>query len=273
MNEGFLNNRISRQFKRLEARGEKGLITYITAGDPDLEMTEKLALAMEDAGADFIELGVPFSDPLADGPVIQRASLRALNSGTSLADIFDLVAKLRRVTEIPLVLMTYYNPVMQFGLKDFAEKAGVCGVDGVIVADLPFDESEALRRELDTRSIALVLLAAPTSSEQRLREIGKHSRGFVYCVSLTGVTGVRDQLPSYIEHYLSKAREYCSLPLAIGFGISNPEQARFLSRYGDAVIVGSAIVNLVEQYLLEPDVLVEKVKDMVSGLKQALKRG
>jgi len=264
-------NRIDCRFDMLRRTGAKGLITYITAGDPDLETTKKLVLAMEQAGADIIELGVPFSDPMADGPIIQRASSRALAGGTSLGGILRLVGQLRVQTDIPLVLMTYYNPVLRYGLARFAADAGAAGVDGLIIPDLPPEESGELMQEASRQGIFLIPLAAPTSTGDRLARVGRAARGFVYCVSLTGVTGVRDTVPDGIGEFIKRVRNHCNQPLAIGFGISDPAQAALMAGLGDAVIVGSAIVNVVEKHVNEPAVMLEQVAALVRQLQQAVR--
>lgn len=269
--ENTRQNRIDVRFDELRRTRDKGLITFITAGDPDLAATASLALAMEQAGADIIELGVPFSDPMADGPIIQRASDRSLRGGTNLDGIFRLVRQLRTQTEIPLVLMTYYNPVFRYGLAKFAARAAVAGVDGVIVPDLPVEESWELANEAQRSGLVLIPLVAPTSTQERLNKIGATARGFIYCVSLTGVTGVRTDVPPDIAEFIGRVKESCSQPLAIGFGISNPAQAALMSQLGDAVIVGSAIIKLVEEYLSDPEELVKQAADLVSRLKQGIR--
>jgi tryptophan synthase alpha chain len=270
-------NRIDAAFDRLRCSGGKGLITFITAGDPDYEATASLVLAMEQAGADLIELGVPFSDPMADGPVIQKASMRALSGGTTLAGILGLVRRLRERTQIPLLLMTYYNPVLYYGLAAFAAEAAAAGVDGLIVPDLPTEESGPLLLELEPRGLYLIPFAAPTSTPERLARIARdgsgasgQAGGFVYCVSLTGVTGARQGLPPGIEEFMERVRTHTARPLAIGFGISTPQQAALMSRLGNAVIVGSAIVSLVGRYASDPEVMLERVASLVGSLKQAI---
>jgi tryptophan synthase alpha chain len=261
-------NRIDAAFDRLRREGRKGLVAYITAGDPSYAATADLVLAMERAGADLIELGVPFSDPMADGPVIQQASMRALAGRTNLAGILDLVWHLRRdagATQIPLLLMTYYNPVLHYGLAAFAADAIMAGVDGPLLA------------ELQRNRMHLIPLAAPTSTVERLARIGGTgsaepgaARGFIYCVSLTGVTGVRQGLSPGIEEFMLRMRACTGRPLAIGFGISSPEQAALMAQLGDAVIVGSAIVSLVEQYATDREKMLQQVSALVSSLKQAI---
>ncbi len=270
-------NRIDAAFDRLRREGGKGLIAYITAGDPSYEATADLVLAMERAGADLIELGVPFSDPMADGPVIQQASMRALAGGTTPAGILGLVRRLRERTQIPLLLMTYYNPVLHYGLAAFAADAAMAGVDGLIVPDLPLEESGPLLTELQRKRVHLIPFAAPTSTAERLARIADAgggepgaARGFIYCVSLTGVTGARQDLPQGIEEFMQRMRACTDRPLAIGFGISNPEQAVLMAQLGDAVIVGSAIVSLVEQYAADREKMLQQVSALVGSLKQAI---
>ncbi|MGB9791027.1 MAG: tryptophan synthase subunit alpha [Thermacetogeniaceae bacterium] len=263
-------NRIDRVFQRLRERREKGLIAFITACDPEPSLTERLVFAMERAGADLIELGVPFSDPMADGPVIQRASQRALRRGTTLREILELVKRLRMRTEIPLLLMSYYNSLLQYGLQDLAADAAAAGVDGLIVPDLPVEESPPLLAEAERRGLDLIPFAAPTSTPERLARTAEVARGFIYCVSLTGVTGMRRGLPPGIEEFIARVRRHCFQPLAIGFGISSPEQAARMAELGDAVIVGSAIVALIEEHQGEPDLLEEKVSTLVREIKEAI---
>lgn len=248
------------------------MFIFITAGDPDFEMTRRLAPALEQAGADLIELGVSFSDPMADGPVIQRASERALSAGATLSGVLKLVKEVRAQTEIPLALMTYYNPVFRYGLAEIAADARAAGVDGMIIPDLPFEENRVLRDEMMQYGLCLIPLVAPTSTNERLTKIGETAQGFVYCVSLTGVTGMRDGVPLHLEKFIGRARRCITQPLAIGFGISNPRQAALMAELGDAVIVGSAVVNLVEQHAGQPEVMVAQITGLVRELKEAIKR-
>ena len=264
-------NRVDARLRKLNENGEKGLFAFITAGDPDLETTFKLVLSMERAGVDLVELGVPFSDPMADGPVIQRASLRSLAAGTNLKGILDLVRRLRSHTEIPLLLMTYYNPVLQYGLERFAVDAAEVGVDGVIVPDLPLEESAPLLQELKVEGQHFIYLVAPTTTPKRLEKISGAAQGFIYCVSLTGVTGMREGISPDIKEFMQGVRRHCSLPLAVGFGISNPRQAAIIAEAADSVIVGSAIVSLVEQFHNQPEVMLERVPGLVEELKEAIR--
>ena len=262
-------SRIDQTFKILKNRGQVALIPFIVAGDPDLETTEALVLKMAESGTDIIELGVPFSDPLADGPIIQAASQRALQNGVNLRDIFRLTERLKGI-DIPLVLMTYFNPVFCFGLKDFAEGCQKSGVDGVIIPDLPPEEaglwiSEARRMNLDT-----IFLVAPTSPPERIRLVSRCSRGFIYYVSVTGVTGTRENLPEEVGLAVKRIKEISQKPVAVGFGISSPEQAKRVSRFADGVIIGSAIVKIIGENLKSPD-MIDRVGDFVSSLTKALK--
>ncbi len=261
-------SRIAQTFENLKKQKRKALIAYITAGYPSLPATKKLVLELEKRGADIIELGVPFSDPLADGPTIQYSSQEALKKGASLDKILALVKSLRRKTQIPLVLMTYYNPVFHLGLKSFAEKARRAGVDGVIVPDLPPEEGRELVAQTQPRGLDTIFLLAPTSTEARIATVSQYSRGFIYYVSLTGVTGARKSLPKELKQGLNQVRQKTSLPLCVGFGISTPQQARELSRSCDGVIVGSAIINLIRQSA--GDAYLTKVGRFVAQLRRAL---
>lgn len=266
---GSQQNRIDMRFNRLKQDGAKALITFITAGDPDLETTKDLVLKMEEAGADIIELGVPYSDPLADGPVIQQASLRALKSGVNLKKIFQAVKELREITQIPILLMTYFNPLLKHGLKQVAEQAAASGVDGFIVPDLPMEESREFSGMLMDNNIYLIPLVAPTSGPERIKRITAEARGFVYCVSLTGVTGVREGVPENLREFMSTVKETTKIPLAVGFGISSPEQVSAVSEHCDAVIVGSALVKNIGEVGKSPN-LAEIVYQMTKNLKEPL---
>lgn len=265
-------SRLGPTFTRLRAAGERALVAYFTAGDPTLETTGRLVLEAARRGADVIELGVPFSDPLADGPVIQRAAQRALAAGASPRRVLELVARLRRELAVPLVLMSYYNPLLAFGLRPFAEAAAAAGVDGVIVVDLPPEEADPLAAELDRVGLDLVHLAAPTSTPARLRLIARRSRGFIYLVSLTGVTGERDVLPPDLARQARALRALTTKPVCVGFGIGRPEQVAAVARLADGVVVGSALVRLVETHAGAPD-LVPRVGAFVAALKAPLRAG
>lgn len=238
-------NRIDAAFKKLRLQRKKAFIPYITAGDGGLALTKRLVCALERSGADIIELGVPFSDPVADGPTIQAASQRALAKGTTVRKILAAVKTLRRQTQIPIVFMTYYNPVLRYGLKDFFAACRSAGVDGLIVPDLPCEESRELIRAGSAADVATIFLAAPTSTPKRVSEIAARSRGFIYYVSLTGVTGARRALPRDIMTNIRRIRSFSKKPVAVGFGVSNTRQAADLARIADGVIVGSAIVKII----------------------------
>jgi len=263
-------NRIDRKFKEL--KGQSAFIPYICAGDPNIDVTKKLVYALESAGADIVELGVPFSDPIADGPSIQKASERALKNKLSLGQIIDAVSELRGITQIPIVLMTYYNPVFAYGVLDFCKTATEAGVDGVIIPDLPPEEADELFQAASKYGLAVILLVAPTSTEERVKLISEFSSGFVYLVSVTGVTGARQTLSESIQPMLNNLRKYTDKPIGVGFGVSTPEQAQTIAKMADAVIVGSAIINVIESYLEDEDKLIEEVQKFVSHLVEAVKR-
>ncbi len=240
------------------------------AGDPSLADTERLVIEAERRGADVVELGVPFSDPLADGPVIQRAGVRALAAGASLPRVLEMVATLRAKVRVPLVLMTYYNPVLAFGLKGFARTAVGAGTDGVIVPDLPHEESELLRAEAEPAGLDLIHLVAPTSPPARVKAIARVSRGFIYVVSLTGVTGERRELPKDLDVQVRTLRLVTTKPVCVGFGVSTPEQVAAVGRIADGVVVGSAIVRAVEQHA-GTSALADKLGDFIASLKAPLR--
>lgn len=240
------STRISERFAVLRQSGELGVIAYITAGDPTLGATRKFVLALAAAGADVIELGVPFSDPLADGPTVQRASERALKSGATLASVIALVREIRKSSEVPLVLFSYYNPVLQMGLEKFAAAASLAGTDGVLITDLTPEESDDHRRILAAHHLDTIFLGAPTSTDERLAKIANASSGFLYVISRTGVTGAKDSLPDDLPALLRRARAATPLPLAVGFGISLPGHVSILGGLADAAVVGSALVAEIE---------------------------
>jgi len=263
-------SRLEGAFARLRARGERALVPYFTAGDPSLADTRRLVIEAARRGADVIELGVPFSDPLADGPVIQRAGARALAAGTTVARVLETVSALRAEIDVPLVLLTYYNPVLAFGLKAFARTAADAGVDGTIVADMPPEESEPLASEAAAAGLDLVYMLAPTSTPPRVRLIAKKSRGFIYVVSLTGVTGERQELPTDLATQIDTLRDVTTMPVCVGFGISTPAQVAAVGRIADGAAVGSAIVRLVEART-GSSTLVEDVGKFIAELKAPLR--
>jgi tryptophan synthase alpha chain len=239
--------RIAHRFAELRRRKEMGLVAFITAGDPNLAATESLVLGLAEAGADVVELGVPFSDPLADGPAIQRSSERALHAGTTLAGVLDLVAAIRRKSDVALVLFSYYNPVLQMGLEKFAERASAAGADGVLITDMIPEEAGDYRRIMAARGLDAIFLAAPTSTDERLVKIAASTSGFLYLISRTGVTGAKDTLPEDLPALVRRVRRVTSLPIAVGFGISLPGQVSVLGGLADAAVVGSALVEEIER--------------------------
>jgi tryptophan synthase alpha chain len=261
-------SRISQTFEYLQKTHERALIPYVTAGDPDLEMTKRLVREMVRRGADIIEIGVPFSDPLADGPIIQRASQRALQGGTTLRKILQTVSELRHEVDVPLVLMTYYNPVFRYGEEAFVADALDAGVDGIIVPDLPPEEGQSIIELTTDTPLEMIFLAAPTSTSARLALISEASRGFIYYVSRLGTTGVRDQLADDLRIMLEKVRASTSKPIAVGFGVSTPEHVRLVADLADGVVVASAILKLMEDLEDRTDRL-DHVGDFVAALKAA----
>jgi tryptophan synthase alpha chain len=239
--------RISRRFAELREKKQMGLVAFITAGDPNLAATESFVLAMAEAGADVIELGVPFSDPLADGPAIQRSSERALQAGTTMAGVLDLLASIRRKSDVALVLFSYYNPVLQMGLEQFADRTAAAGVDGVLITDMTPEEAGDYKRIISSRGLDTIFLAAPTSPDERLAKIAAATSGFLYLISRTGVTGTKDTLPEDLPSLLRRVRSVTSLPVAVGFGISLPGHVSVLGGLADAAVVGSALVLEIEK--------------------------
>ena len=264
-------NRIDKKFQELRAQGAKAFMPYLCAGDPNPEFTSKLLLTLEEAGADLIELGVPFSDPIADGPTIQRASERALTHRISLQQILEMVATLRTETEIPIALMTYYNPIFRMGEDAFCKAAQNAGVDGVIVPDLPPEQAQPLLEVAPNYNLATIFLAAPTSPPERMQLIASVSTGFIYCVSVTGVTGARAMLSDEIAPMIGELRKHTDKPMSVGFGVSTPEQATQVAKIADGVIVGSAIVNVIEDNMDNEAQLLTEVKRFASDLANGVK--
>ncbi len=259
-------NRLTRTVAALGARGRRALIPYIMAGDPDPGATERLVKILVDAGADAVELGVPFSDPIADGPVNQRAGLRALAHGMGLRPALDLVSRLRKTTQAPLAFMTYYNLLLRYGVSAFCRDAVGAGLDGIIIADLPPEEGAELTTSARAAGLATIFLLAPTSTEERIRAVAAASTGFIYCVSRTGVTGVRDALPEGLAELVARIKAQTATPVCVGFGISRPSQAREVAKVADGVIVGSALVQMLEE---QPEDL-ERIGAFVRDLRAAV---
>jgi len=270
------SSRISKRFAELRTSGELGVVAYITAGDPSLDSTLKFVRALAEAGADVVELGVPFSDPLADGPTIQRASERALQSGTTLAGVIDLVRRIRQssspANEVPLVLFSYYNPILQMGLEKFASAAASAGTDGVLATDLTPEESEDYRRILAAYQLDTIFLGAPTSTDDRLAKIAACSSGFLYLISRTGVTGAKDALPDDLPALLRRARGVTQLPIAVGFGISLPGHVSVLGGLADAAVVGSALVSEIAK-AKSIDAAAAALAERVRSFKEAARHG
>lgn len=245
----------------------KAFIPFITAGDPSLEVTEQLVIAMAKAGADLIELGIPFSDPVAEGEVIQRADLRALSMGVTTDKIFDMVARIRKACDVPIAFMTYMNPVFTYGTEKFMKRCQEVNVQALIVPDVPYEEREELLPYCEKYKVTFISMIAPTSSE-RIQMIAKQAQGFIYCVSSLGVTGMRDKIGDDVRKMIETVRQVSDIPCAVGFGVSTPEQAAAISKYADGVIVGSAIVKIIEEYGEDciPHV-VDYIKELKSNMK------
>jgi len=261
-------NRITEKFRQLVARSEKAFIPFITAGDPDMETTEVLLQCLAENGADMIEIGIPFSDPMADGLTIQASSQRALRNPFSMDLILNLVRRFRARHETPVILFGYYNPFFQYGLTRLVRNALDSGVDGLLVVDLPPEEAHDLLQAAAQNGLDIIFLIAPTSTDERIRLIAKHASGFIYYVSLTGVTGARQTLTAGMAGAIARIRRFTSLPIGVGFGVSSPEHVREISGYADAIIVGSAIIKKIEELHGQPDLL-KQVGLFVSTLKKA----
>jgi len=246
--------RLAETFARLRAAHAPGLVTYVTAGDPNLEETSRILIALARSGADVLEVGVPFSDPLADGPVIQRASERALASGTTLRKTLEMIRSIRHDVPAPIVLFTYANPVARLGDEAFVTAAAAAGVDGVLVLDLPVEEAGPFRERLRRAELDLIFLLSPTTTDDRMRRSAELGSGFLYVISRLGVTGARDRLAGDAEALVRRVRAQTDLPVAIGFGISRPEHVAEVARWADAAVVGSALVNVIAEHGRAPDV-------------------
>jgi tryptophan synthase alpha chain len=263
-------NRFTQKFEALKNTNSKALVTFITAGDPDLATTEEMILLLQEAGADIIELGMPFSDPMADGPTIQLSSERALSAGTNLCKILESVRRVRLKSEIPIVLMGYLNPIHAYGYENFARDAAAAGVDGLLIVDMPPEESDQLLSFANRYELNIIFLLTPTSDSDRINKVSEIGRGFVYYVTVAGVTGERQNVSASLAEELETIRKTIKTPIVAGFGISAPEQAARVASLADGAVVGSAIVKLFEKY--QGEELKSEVKGFVSSLKKAMKQ-
>jgi len=259
-------SRLQETFARLRSNGGHGLVTYIAAGDPDLDRTAGILRALDRAGADVLEVGVPFSDPLADGPVIQRATERALAAGTTLSGVLDLLRSIRSDIRAPIVIFSYANPILRLGAERFADRAREAGVDGVLILDLPIEEADESRTMLAARGIDTILLLSPTTTDDRLRRAAELGSGFLYAISRLGVTGARDALAAGAQDIVARIRKVSDLPVALGFGISRPDHVREVGQWADAAVVGSALVDVIAREGASPD-LNTRVEEYVRWLK------
>jgi tryptophan synthase alpha chain len=250
----------------MRAEKRTGLVTYVTAGDPDMARSADILCALDRAGADLLEVGIPFSEPLADGPVIQRATERALAAGATASGVLDLVTRIRSTVQAPIVLFTYANPVLRMGLDEFGDRAREAGVDGVLVLDLPIEEAGSFRDAMATRDIDMIFLLSPTTTDARVKEAAKLGRGFLYGISRLGVTGTRDTVADGAETLATRMRAATSLPIALGFGISSPEHVRQIGKFADAAVVGSGLVGVIAESGQSPD-LIERVESYVRWLR------
>ncbi|MEP6776607.1 MAG: tryptophan synthase subunit alpha [Chloroflexota bacterium] len=263
-------SRIDTTFRRLRKSGEIALIPYLTVGYPTLEITRQLLPVIGRQGADLIELGIPFSDPLADGATVQRAYHAALENGVTVADCLSVAADARRSNEIPLLFMSYYNPIHAYGLKRFAADCAQAGIDGLIIPDLPPEEAAPIKAECESPGIDLIFLLAPTSTDDRIKMVAELASGFIYCVSLTGVTGARHDLGEAAGSLVARVRQHTELPLVVGFGIGTPEQVAQVARIADGAVVGSALINLLESHPAdEPMEIMMEAADYIRALKEA----
>jgi tryptophan synthase alpha chain len=261
-------SRIAEVFARLRREGRPGLVTYTTAGDPDLQRSADILAALDRAGADVLEVGVPFSDPLADGPVIQRATERALAAGSNLSAVLDLIGSIRQQVRAPIVIFSYANPLLRMGLRVFASRAAAVGVDGVLALDLPIEEADEFRGVLASVDVDTIFLLSPTTTDARIRKAAELGRGFLYGISRLGVTGAREQVASGAEALVRRIRAQTTMPIALGFGISRPEHVAEVGTYADAAVVGSALVSLIAEASGSPR-LIERVEEYVRELKSA----
>src|SRR4051812_30285985 len=258
-------SRIPAAFDRMRSDGRTGLVTYVTGGDPDLSRSADILYALDRAGADILEVGIPFSEPLADGPVIQRATERALAAGATASKVLDMVAGVRATVRAPIVVFSYANPIFRLGLETFADRARDAGVDGVLILDLPIEEAEQCRNAMAARGVDMIFLLSPTTTDGRIQQAGKLGRGFLYGISRLGVTGTRDAVADGAEALAARIRAATSLPLALGFGISRPEHVRQIGRWADAAVVGSGLVGVIAEAGKSPD-LIDRVESYVRWL-------
>lgn len=258
-------NKVEKTFK-----GQKNLVPYIMAGDPDLNTTKKIVRTMANSGADIIELGIPYSDPLADGPTIQAAGQRALKNNITLGQVIELASELEAEVDKPLVLMGYYNSILRYGKSEFIAHAKDAGVAGVIVPDLPYSEDEDFYQQLEKSNLAGILLVSPNTPDDRLQVVGRQSTGFLYCVSLLGVTGDERGPEKHIADYISRVRQHTDLPLALGFGIDGPEKASRYAEYVEGIVIGSAIIKLINQNSQNSDKMLSDLSSFISAIKKAI---
>lgn len=260
-------NRIEKCFAQLKERGNKALVCFLTSGDPSFDATEKLVSMISKSGADIIELGIPFSDPLADGPSIQSASFRALQAGATVKGVFGNLKAIRKHCDVPIVLMTYYNPVHKYGVARFAQDAVSAGADGVILTDLPPEESKEWKAAADAAGLATIFLLAPTSTKDRIELTAKLASGFIYCVSRTGVTGARSEMPLELKALVDTIKKASDLPVVVGFGVSKPEHVKYVTQIADGAVVGSALVNVIADHA-DSDDMFEHAGEFVRSLKE-----
>ena len=260
--------RIEQRFNVLKEKGEKALVIYLTAGDPSLEQTTEIALGLDAAGVDCLEIGVPFSDPTADGPIIQAASQRALKNGTTLSGILAMIESIRKTSEIPIVLFGYYNPILSYGPERFAARAKEAGVDGILVVDLPPEEAGELRQYTDPKGIDFISLIAPTTNTERVKTIVSHATGFLYYISITGVTGTAKPQVEEVTKDVSRIKKVTELPVVVGFGISTPQQAKEIAPSADGIVIGSAVVRMIEEHCGKFD-LVTHIAHYARQIKEA----
>lgn len=264
-------NRIAQTFEKCANENRKALVIFVSAGNPDIATTEKLIIQAAEAGADIVELGVPFSDPMADGPVIQEASMRALQSGTTLVDIIAMAARIRKVSGIPMVLFSYYNVIMSYGVEKAAADCKAAGIDAWLTVDVPFEESGEIIPALEKNGLCMIPLVAPTTPEDRARQIVKDAKGFVYYITVAGVTGARKQLSVNLEERLNELRKFSPVPVVAGFGISSPEMAARTAACADGIVVGSALVKIMNE-AASPEAGISKSLELIRGLAAALRK-